>query len=483
MKRLHILNLWIPIIIGVALLVYVILRAALIPITHDEANTCLTFSVKPVWDIVTYADPIPNNHILNTLLIKLFTNVFGMHAFIARLPNILGFILYYSILLIWLRKLSSNFIFILAGIVLFTCNPYLMDFFSLARGYALSVSFMITSCFFAWEYFQTTSARNHLLSLVFGALAVYTNFTTLNFFIALICLLFMADVQMLFKKNKKHFYKCFNQILLIVFVLGAISFYPIYRMVSTDQFVFWGTNGFYTDTLLTLIQASNYGQNYFKLNVNSYVHIYLYLICISLVFAVLEWRKNKFRFAQNTFSFFVLLAVLTAVVNILQYYLLHTPYLTTRTALFYYPLSMIAVLFLLKFFFENYKWGFRLFSGAFISAGILHMAASVNLHSAYEWWYDKNTFEVLAALEKMHPDEKNISLDADWLFYPSLNFHIVTDKHEKIMLRDFHTDIDSNSTSNYYYILQSDYAALQNRYEIVKSYEYGTRMLLRKKIN
>lgn len=465
------------------MLIYVILRAALIPITHDEANTCLTFSVQSVWDIITYSDPIPNNHILNTLLIKLFTGIFGMHAFIARLPNILGFILYYSILVIWLRKLSSNFIFVLTGIILFTCNPYLMDFFSLARGYALSISFMITSCYFTWKYLQIKNHRDHLYSLIFAAIAVYTNFTTLNFFLALTMLLFIADMQQYFNSNRKLFYQRFTQMAIVTFILGLLSFYPIYRMVSTGQFVFWGTKGFYSDTLITLVQASTYGENYFNLKANSYVNIYLYFIFLISVFAFIQIRKNKFKLINDPFSFFVLLLIASAATNILQYYIMRTPYLTTRTALFYYPLSMVAVLFFLKYLTENYKWGYRLFSGAFIFAGLIHMSETVNLESSYEWWYDKNTFDVLSNLEAENSRGSTITLDADWLFYPSLNFHIVTDDHDKIILQDFHTNIDSNSISNYYYIVSSDYEELKNNYDIDTTYEYGTRILLKKKIN
>lgn len=463
------------------MLVYVILRAALIPVTHDEANTCLTFSVKPVWDIITYSDPIPNNHILNTLLIKLFTGIFGMHAFIARLPNILGFILYYSVLVIWLRKLSTHFLIMLTGLVLFTCNPYLMDFFSLARGYALSIAFMLTSCYFAWRYIHTAHRRAHLYALIFGAVAVYTNFTTLNFFIAFAVLIFIVDIRLNYKSDRKLFYRKFGEMALVILLLAGLSSYPIYRMIATDQFVFWGTKGFYSDTLLTLFQASDYGQDYFHFQINWYVSIYLYLIFIMLVFAFKEGRRNKYKISENGFLFFVLLLTGTVLVNVLQYYLFHTPYLTTRTALFYYPLSMITLLFFVKFLYENYKAGFGIFSGVFIICGIFHMVNTVNLNSAYEWWYDKNTFDVIAELEEKNPDAGVISLDADWLFYPSLHFHIETDHHDKIDLRDFHTDIDSNSVSEYYYIVESDFNLLKNKYEIIKSYEFGTRLLLRKK--
>ncbi len=483
MKREAFLNLWIPVAIGVALLLYLIMRAALVPITHDEANTCLTFSVKPVWEILTYKDPIPNNHIVNTLLIKLFAAIFGMHAFIARLPNLLGFILYYSVIVIWLRKLSSNFIFILTGIVLFTCNPYLLDFFSLARGYALSIAFMITACYFGWKYLQTFNARDHLMAMIFSAIAVYTNFTMLNFFLAFTLLLLIADLQQFYKADHKRFYKLFSQTTIITGILALLSFYPIYRMVSTGQLVFWGTRGFYSDTLVTLVHSSAYGQAYFNLKPSSYVNIYIYFIFVIALFAVIRLRQLKYKFNQEAFPFFVILLIGTIVINILQFYMIRTPYLTARTALFYYPLSMVAVLFFLHYLLQNYKVGFRLFSSTFIFAGIFHLVNCLNLRYSFEWWFDQNNLEVISDLEDEHKLGNSVILDVNWLFFPSINFHVETDPlhKENIQMISFHTELDTNSTANYYYIFSGDYDQFKNNFDSIQTYDHGSRMLIRKK--
>src|SRR5213078_1005757 len=95
MKTFPLLRTYLPFLLGICLLAYVIVRAIMLPVTHDESNTCLIYSTMSVHDIVTYAVPVPNNHILNTLLIKFFSGLFGMHPLPVRLPNILGFILYF----------------------------------------------------------------------------------------------------------------------------------------------------------------------------------------------------------------------------------------------------------------------------------------------------------------------------------------------------------------------------------------------------
>lgn len=63
-------NIW---ALGLALTAfsYTCLRAALVPVFHDEAVTYLYHAIKPLGDILTNAGGFrPNNHLFNTILIK-----------------------------------------------------------------------------------------------------------------------------------------------------------------------------------------------------------------------------------------------------------------------------------------------------------------------------------------------------------------------------------------------------------------------------
>ena len=113
-----------PIFTGLLLFGYILARAIILPITHDESGTCLVFSTQSVSDIVSYAQPIPNNHILNTLLVKLFSQLFGWHPLIVRLPNVLAFVLYFFSGLAILRLLNRNLLFVMSGLV---ADPYDME--------------------------------------------------------------------------------------------------------------------------------------------------------------------------------------------------------------------------------------------------------------------------------------------------------------------------------------------------------------------
>ena len=93
------------ILLGFVSFLFVTRAAILIPLTHDEYSTIMV-SYQSLFDIITYKDPIPSNHILNTLLLKLNIITFGDHLFSNRLHNILSFIPFYvSTILIAKKKL------------------------------------------------------------------------------------------------------------------------------------------------------------------------------------------------------------------------------------------------------------------------------------------------------------------------------------------------------------------------------------------
>lgn len=479
-----------PVQLGILLFVYVLARAILLPITHDESNTCLTYSTMSVHDIVTYERPIPNNHILNTLLIKLSASIFGMHPFSARLPNVLGFILYFTIVVLFTRKVTNDAIVTFFGICAMVCNPYLLDFFSLARGYALSISFMMTGIYFAWLFLQRQKDKYLALAVLFGMLAVYTNFTTLNFYAALIALLGIATFQMKLQmrgEHKKWVQTLARQwfILLIgSLILAGASYIPISKMVATDQFVYWGTNGFYKDTVLTLLYASQYNVPYFHLHAEVFSYLLAGIVSVMAFCAMLLLIKNRTGWYKNAQVFFMALFIFTIIVNVLQFYLVHTPYLTSRTALFFYPLMALNFIFFAEWL-RAYSPPSRFyFSLPLTALALLHLSRSANLTSCFEWWYDADTYKVMNYLESEHRKTNlPISLNCSWWFFPSLNFDIVTKNKDWITLAPFHQDFEPKRDAlyMYYYTTSDDTKRLAASYDTVLSLGWNSRFLMRKK--
>ena len=77
-----------------ALFLVVLYKVLHVPVTIDELPAVFHYSKFNVWEIMMYPDHIPNNHILNTLLVKGSMLLFGQEQWAVRLPNLLAFLLY-----------------------------------------------------------------------------------------------------------------------------------------------------------------------------------------------------------------------------------------------------------------------------------------------------------------------------------------------------------------------------------------------------
>lgn len=184
------------VLLSLASVFYAGYRASTLSMTMDESGTFINHVPKPINHILTN-EPIPdgNNHILNTLLIKASVAIFGANSFSVRLPNVfaLGLYLFFGLRILLLLKYRPGFL--LVGWALLLLNPYLIDFFSLGRGYGLANGFMLGSLY-CWFCFLGRSKRKHLIgAFAFAILAVYANFIWLNFFYGTIGLLWLVVDQ------------------------------------------------------------------------------------------------------------------------------------------------------------------------------------------------------------------------------------------------------------------------------------------------
>src|SRR5205085_1395777 len=125
---------------GVALFAATVYRAATYPFTHDEALTYAGFTSEPFWA----GDA--NNHLLNTWLMRACAVAFGTSELSLRLPNVLAFLLYLTCAMLLLERIDSTLTRV-AGFVLLAMNPFVLDFFALARGYGLAMAFLLASLY------------------------------------------------------------------------------------------------------------------------------------------------------------------------------------------------------------------------------------------------------------------------------------------------------------------------------------------------
>src|SRR5437773_10027081 len=99
---------------GLVTLGYVVVRAARLSFTHDESLTFI-YSVQPavpLWVVLTNdrARVPPNNHLLNSLLMRLSSSVFGATEFSLRLPNVIAYVLFVLCSFLLIRRFRSSFV-------------------------------------------------------------------------------------------------------------------------------------------------------------------------------------------------------------------------------------------------------------------------------------------------------------------------------------------------------------------------------------
>ena len=467
-------------LIGLILFFLVAKEAYVLPLTHDEGNTihCSTTSLK---DIVSYADPVPNNHILNTLLIKLNTSLFGERLFIDRLHNFLAFIPLFFFTLAITKRLFDDIwlrILLLTTIVL---QPFLLDFFSVTRGYGLSVALQMISLYYFVRLLYDGKSSDLTKSLVWAALGVYANFTLLNYYIPLSALLIFYSFRQNYKIRNQVFIKEFITIFATGITLLAIIIVPLYKMVSTKQFVYWGNTGFFHDTVKHLTIALRSGVDYFGTTNEVIYSTIIGIIAIIIIIGLIhQWFKKP-----NTKLYWMMSLLLGVIVyNQLQFYVLDIPFLNARTALFFIPLVSIPLcLSIQNISFANKNIGFALIV---LLNGLLlqHFIRGYKVNSNFEWYYDQNTYQVLdhiKSLVEAGQAPKPATLNAYWIFYPSLSYHIAHGYEEYIQIAPWDTKIDQDQSSLFYYTEISEKDKVLPRFDISKDYGSGARLLFRSK--
>ena len=171
---------------GLIIFAYLCYKAAIVQLTHDEVYTVMQLTPQPIWDLITYKSSYTNNHILNTLLCKLSCNLFGMNALSGRLPVLISFIFYFYFCL----KLSEIVFegdekrwYRWAMLSVLICNPYLLDFFSLARGYGMAIACMMGAIYHSTQYVCFKVQKSLSIALFWATFAVYAQFGLLHFWL------------------------------------------------------------------------------------------------------------------------------------------------------------------------------------------------------------------------------------------------------------------------------------------------------------
>jgi hypothetical protein len=435
-------------IFGSLAFLYVLLRALLMGVTYDEASTIGVFVPLEIINILNFTPCDANNHILNTLLIKLMYLVFPDSLFAARLPNLIafGFYLYYA------RAIARNFFSPRIGIYFFIAavfNPFLLDFFCLARGYGLAVCFMLISIYYVLVYLQSYQLKIGIRSMGIASLAVLCNLPLINYWLGAG---FVLIVTHFFNQKgwKTLFQLLFCQLILAAALVG-ILYEPVRKMIANNNLYYGGLDDFYTDTLGSLYTFSigdPYGAIAASLVPLHGIMLLCYTIFVISAINQFEWKdliqKTKFLIAP--------LLLIPIASNITQFYLLDTRYLIDRTGLFYYPLLVFVIWIWADEVTEDKSKRITTRIVQFLTfIFLINFVWNMNLFKTMTWEQGAHTREILDYLnETGHKDNTIIYLDLAWPTQASVNYYLLKEEYPSV--KSVRLEKELNSTDAHYYL-------------------------------
>lgn len=478
-------------LIGIGITVFVIIKASSSGFTHDESFSYLLYPHSSFMEIVTYDNSYANNHILNSLLMKYSELLFGNSEIALRLPNILLLLVYLTYSYFLLRK-CNRFLSVMIFLLLCT-NILLTDLFGLARGYGLSVGFMFMGLYHLLKSADKQKIRHLILFHLSSMLAVFSNFSLLNFYLAslLIYNLTIFIESRIGPKEKFSFFR-FNKVNIIFFIVSFIVLYePIRRFIKFNVIDFGGKKGFFSDTVTSLIQNM-----FFSIDISPLLIVILQIIIAIIVVFPLFILVRKISVCDEDFfgkhkgliiTGFLLLFIPLAMV--LQHYLFGTNYPVGRFAIFLFPLIALHTGYLLQYVLmkgQRIPVFIALLVLSFISLSIF--CSREDLYACAEWKFDsetKNMLMDLSAYRNTAVQEKDsVILGLDWMFEPTVNFYRQTLNLHWLA----HADRNGlNENQDYYYIFRDELHMLDTAcYKVIREYKKTNTFLLenlRKKEN
>lgn len=385
--------------VGICGFIYVALRSYFIQITHDEANSFFLLYTNYWKAIVGTA----NTHWLNSFFMKINMLFLGNEVWMIRLQSVLAFP-FYTYFLYRIAILSKNISTGILLISLFIINPYLLEYFSLARGYGLSLAFFMAFLYYILAYLNDETLVAYVKwALAFGIVSLSASLTGLFQF----TFIFLFVFGYVFYKQKKLNYllkKPWKGLLIIyiITVLASVSMLLLY-MILSDDLHYGGDVSFITDTLGSMIYYMIYFLNLplgNKVHINGFGQI-TYFIFI-FICSIGIWALFK-KHIQLIMLFFVFIFSFFA--NNLSFILFKTPFPFGRTALLLFVI--VAMLFILAFdtFIKsrNGKLGLSIVV-AFLM--LFNFTKSASLSVSHEWPMQSTVIESFDEVIRLSKNDK-----------------------------------------------------------------------------
>ncbi len=360
-------------LISVSLSVYLVSRAILVPMAHDEIATFYYFvqsgKVSPFLSNID-----TNNHFLNSALTWIFYQLFGPGPLSLRLSNLI----FIPVFFYFLYKLSQHLTSRLFRYVFFISLAFTLhfiEFLALSRGYGISMAMLLGSLYYLLEGVSKKSQRSYIYSLICIFVACTANLALINTY--LLILLFVATNLIInnVKKMRSAMTIILNTgIIPISLIIIQILYIKIHAgLIAGSPENFWAT------TIVTLFAYLFESSHFYS----SLIAAALFaIIAVAAAFSFFRLKTYKQLFTSKPYLFLYLFTGSIIIILVLRIFF-NVNYPDDRIGLYLYPLALGSLIFLLDQLFSKSRWVY-LVSVPFL---IIPIHFFIYLNTTYSIWY------------------------------------------------------------------------------------------------
>jgi 4-amino-4-deoxy-L-arabinose transferase-like glycosyltransferase len=406
--------------ISLLLLSYVTYRAANLSFVHDESLSFTIIKGDPTFKGTA------NHHPLNTWLMWVFSRILGDSEFSVRLPNLLAFTGYLAAAYLIFRRETNGWL-ALTGMCILLFNPFMLDFFGLARGYGISLGFILMTVYLLLRIPETVRpGRYFVFATGTAAGALMANLATINFYIAVLCVMGVLYYQS--GRNRPRFTALqWMTYLLIVLLPLAWAIRKLLFLKAKGELYVGAAS--LTETFSSIIDTALYRPQTESGGGSIACGGMAAALIFCLIFLLI---KRDFRS-----PLFIVTALLTLVFSglLAEHYMFGVNYPMERTALYLLPLLGLFLYYLvargvtyLVHQCAMPAWATLLIFGVIAGPLTWNLVRNGNLQKTYTWEYDAGTKKAAERLrsyinENAAPGE-SFTVSNNWSFEPTLNLYI-----------------------------------------------------------
>lgn len=446
--------------LSISILILIVIKAYLLSFTIDEALSY--FEAKNINFIVNKSS---NTHHLNSLWLFL-GHFISLSELWLRLPNVMAFIIYALAVYRIIEKNDTASILLKVFAVIIIFNPLQIEFFSLARGYGLANALFLYALTYCMNLANLNNDfqifwKNFFYYMTFFILALWTNFTVLNF--GLIGLLIFLYV---YWKNYKSIRFTTKQkgtlILFAIFLLAAM--YKLYILKKARE-LYHGTNTFIEGIYLSIKIMTRTNEN-----VILYATIGLVVLFVMWLVLFLYTRPKKLTY----FSINMIILLGSVILTTIQGHIFGGRYPLDRTALPYFIQLGIVSYFGFYEYFQNHKVIQYILAILSITLIINHLSF-YSLDKTRLWEFDSRTekaIQYVRDIVRQNPSKK-YTISNHWHFAFTINFYI-----DKYNLNLSYTDKSGTKEGTDFILEYANFTPSQRKYETVVEFrEINTKLL------